>query len=124
MNFRQSVETCFKKYIVFNGRAKRSEYWWFILFGALLGFVCSLLDVAVFGLGFDSYGPIYAIGQLAILIPTFSVGARRLHDVNKSGWFLLIFLIPIIGTIIILVMVIEKGTLGKNRFGEYPLKFK
>jgi uncharacterized membrane protein YhaH (DUF805 family) len=64
------------------------------------------------------------IMKVLLLIPYLAVTVRRVHDVNTSGWFLFIVIIPLIGSIILLVKTIEKGTLGKNRFGEYPLKFK
>ena len=61
---------------------------------------------------------------LLLLIPALAVTVRRFHDINKSGWFVLLEIIPFLGWIIILVMLIEKGTEGKNRFGDYPLKLK
>jgi len=116
INFFQSLKICFKKFVDFKGRASRSEYWWYALFTSIISIPSYLPNETAQVLG--------GLAWLIILLPTLAVTVRRLHDINKSGWFLLISFIPIIGTIIILVMVIEKGTLGKNRFGEYPLKFK
>ena len=103
MSFQDAVRICLqRKYADFNGRARRSEYWFFILFTAIVGIVGGILD-AIFGLRSGTYGgtgPIQGILQLALLVPTLAVGARRLHDIGRSGWWLLIGLIPIVGWIV------------------------
>ncbi|MBU93088.1 MAG: DUF805 domain-containing protein [Chloroflexi bacterium] len=112
-----AIKICFQKFFIFTNRASRSEYWWFILFYTIFATIPTFIpneNVVVFGY----------IMSLLLFIPGIAVTVRRLHDINKSGWFILISLIPILGSIIVLVMIIERGTLGKNRFGEYPLKFK
>ena len=112
-----AIKICFQKFFIFTNRASRSEYWWFILFYTIFASIPTFVpneNVVVFGY----------IMSLLLFIPGIAVTVRRLHDINKSGWFIFISLIPILGSIIVLVMTIEKGTLGKNRFGEYPLKFK
>ena len=117
INLFNAIKICFQKFFIFTNRASRSEYWWFILFYTIFATIPTLVpneNVVVFG---------YII-SLLLFIPGIAVTVRRLHDINKSGWFIFISLIPILGSIIVLVMTIEKGTLGKNRFGEYPLKFK
>src|SRR5512147_2937684 len=90
MTFQESIRTCFQKYVVFDGRATRSEYWWFVLFTFLaslaLGFVSDLLS---------------SLFSLAVLLPSLAVGARRLHDIDKSAWWLLLWLVPIIGWIVL-----------------------
>ena len=116
INFFQSFRICFKKFANFKERASRSEFWWFVLFTSIISIPSYLPNETVQVLS--------GIGSLIILLPTLAVTVRRLHDINKSGWLVLISLIPLIGAIILLVMLIERGTLGKNRFGEYPLKFK
>ena len=94
MDLITAIKTCFKKYFVFNGRAKRSEYWWFFLFYILAGVASQLLDVVVLGQSFwVNYGPINTIVNLILIIPILSAGARRLHDTNKSGWWQLLGLI-------------------------------
>ena len=94
MDLITAIKTCFKKYFVFNGRAKRSEYWWFFLFLILASFASQLLDVVVLGQSFwINYGPINTIVNLILIIPILSAGARRLHDTNKSGWWQLLGLI-------------------------------
>ena len=117
INFFQSIKICFQKFFIFKGRASRSEYWWFYLFYIVTGTIPSFIpNELVMAFGW--------IMIILLLIPSLAVIVRRLHDINKSGWFILVSLIPLVGAIILLVKTIEKGTLGKNRFGEYPLKFK
>jgi len=117
INFFQSIKICFQKFFIFKGRASRSEYWWFYLFYIVTGAIPSIIpNELVMALGW--------IMIILLLIPSLAAAVRRLHDVNTSGFFLLIAIIPVLGAIIILVKTIAKGTLGKNRFGEYPLKFK
>ena len=114
MTFTESVSTCLKKYFVFEGRASRSEYWWFQLIVSPSYFISEVLDneISFFFLGIT----------LFTLIPAISAGVRRLHDTNKSGFFLLISFIPFIGGLVLLFLLIPVGTKGKNRFGPDPLK--
>jgi uncharacterized membrane protein YhaH (DUF805 family) len=111
-----------KKYAVFSGRAKRKEYWMFVLFNFIFALVASLIDLgiglltfAVFGLGLLSI--LYA---LAVFVPGLAVSVRRLHDVGKSGWYLLINLIPIAGPIWFLVLVCTDSQPGDNKYGSNP----
>ncbi len=101
-------------YANFNGRARRSEYWYFALASALISIFLNIIDY-VTGLGFLSL--IYA---LAVLLPNLAVTVRRLHDINKSGWFLLIGLIPIIGAIWLIVLFCTEGDYGPNEYGQDP----
>ena len=113
MTFSESVSTCFNKYFVFKGRASRSEYWWFQLI-VTPSFVISDFtetDISYLFLGI----------ALVTLIPAISVGVRRLHDTNRSGFFLLIGFIPFIGGLILLFFLIPEGTKGKNKYGADPL---
>ena len=114
MTFTESVSTCLKKYFVFEGRASRSEYWWFQLIVSPSYFISEVLDneISFFFLGIT----------LLTFIPAISVGVRRLHDTNRSGFFLLISFIPFIGGLVLLFLLIPVGTKGKNRFGPDPLK--
>ena len=114
MNFGESVTTCLKKYFVFEGRASRSEYWWFQLIVTPSYFISTFMENEV------SY--IFLGITLFTLIPAISAGVRRLHDTNRSGFFLLISFIPFIGGLILLFFLIPEGTRGKNRFGPNPLK--
>ena len=114
MTFGESVSTCLKKYFVFDGRASRSEYWWFQLIVSPSYFISTVFenDIAYIFLGIT----------LFTLIPAISAGVRRLHDTNRSGFFLLISFIPFIGGLVLLFFLIPEGTKGKNRFGPDPLK--
>jgi len=114
MTFSDSVSTCLKKYFVFQGRASRSEYWWFQLIVSPSYFVSTILEneIGYFFLGIT----------LFTLIPAISAGVRRLHDTNRSGFFLLISFIPFIGGVVLLFFLIPEGTKGKNNFGPDPLK--
>jgi uncharacterized membrane protein YhaH (DUF805 family) len=113
MNYYTSV---LKNYAVFSGRTARKGYWMFIL----VNFVVSLIISFVAPLLGDKSGIIGIIYMLAVLIPTWAVGARRLHDINKSGWWQLIALIPIIGGIWLIVLFATDSNLGDNRFGANP----
>ena len=86
MDFQTSVKTCFKKYADFSGRALRSELWWFVLFGFLGGIITTIIDIMILGYSVESYGPLNLIFSVAIFIPSIAVTARRLHDINRSGW--------------------------------------
>ena len=114
MTFSESVSTCLKKYFVFEGRASRSEYWWFQLIVSPSYFISTFLENEI------SY--LFLGITLFTLIPAISAGVRRLHDTNRSGFFLLISFIPFIGGLVLLFFLIPEGTKGKNRFGPNPLK--
>ncbi len=104
-----------KKYAVFSGRARRQEYWMFVLFNFIISFVLGFVEGLAGGPGIIAN--IYA---LAVLIPSLAVSVRRLHDVGKSGWFLLISLIPIVGAIWLLVLVCSDSEAGENQYGSSP----
>ncbi len=110
-----------KNYAGFSGRARRKEYWMFVLFNVIFAIVAMILDnvlgIAMEGIG---YGPIYGLYLLAIIIPSLAVGVRRLHDVGKSGWMMLIALIPIIGAIWLLVLFVQDSIPGENKYGANP----
>ena len=122
MNFQTSIKTCFNKYADFSGRALRSELWWFVLFGFLGGIITTIIDIMILGYSAESYGPLNLIFSVAIFIPSIAVTARRLHDVNRSGWWQLIEL-TIIGILLILVWNITEGEKKKNIYGP-PIKIK
>ena len=104
-----------KKYADFNGRARRTEYWLFVLFSMVIAMVLGVVDYVL-----GTPGIIGLIFALAILIPSIAVGVRRLHDTDRNGWWLLIAFIPIIGTIALLIFLLLDGTPGDNRFGANP----
>jgi uncharacterized membrane protein YhaH (DUF805 family) len=103
------------KYVDFSGRAPRAEYWWFYLATTIGSIVASILD-SILGLG----SILVILFVLAILLPSIAAGVRRLHDTDRSGWWLLIGLIPLIGIIVLLVFFVMPGTTGDNRFGPDP----
>ena len=121
MNFTEAVTTAFQNYFDFKTRSRRSEYWYFSLFLILLGIATGLADQLVFSTETTDIGPLNGIASLATLIPSFSVSVRRLHDIERSGWFLLLALIPIIGWIILIYWMCQPGTSGQNEFGEDPI---
>ena len=106
MNFVDAVKTCFTKYVGFDGRATRSEYWWWVLFLVAIAVVMELLNLGLIGNLFS----------LATLLPSIAVGARRLHDIGKSGWWQLIALIPLIGWLVLIYWAVQPSE-GDNAFG-------
>jgi uncharacterized membrane protein YhaH (DUF805 family) len=116
MDFQTSVKTCFNKYADFSGRALRSEFWFFCLFTFLGGIITVIIDIMVLGYSVESYGPINLIFSVAILIPSCSVTTRRLHDVNKTGWWQLLY-ITIIGILLIIIWCATQGENKKNKYG-------
>ena len=110
MDFWTAIKTCFGKYVDFNGRALRSEFWYFQLFLFIASVVLQEVSKPLSG----------AFG-LATLLPNLAVGARRLHDIGKSGWWQLLWLVPVIGWIVLIVWWATKGEAGGNRFGPAPV---
>jgi len=111
----------FENYANFKGRARRSEYWYFVLANFLVLIVAAVIDnIAGITFGPVGYGFIYMAYSLATILPNLAVSVRRLHDVNKSGWFILIALIPIIGAIWLLVLFCTEGDRGTNQYGADP----
>lgn len=109
-----------KKYVVFNGRARRKEFWMFTLFNVIISIVLNVVDRAI---GTDSSagtGLLGGIYTLLVLLPSLGVTVRRLHDTDRSGWWILIGLIPIVGAIILLVFNVQEGTAGENSHGPDP----
>lgn len=109
MDFQQSIKVCFQKYADFNGRAKRPEYWWFALF-------CFIVSMALGIIG-DTISLAFS---LVTLLPSFAVGSRRLHDINKSGWFQLLLLIPILGWLVLIYFLAQAGSTETNQYGDAP----
>ena len=118
MTFGTAIRTCFQKYITVEGRARRAEYWWFLLFAVLGNFVTSLVDRLMFGPEAAILAPLFGFG---ILLPAICVAVRRLHDRDMSGWWILLNIIPLVGSIILLVIYALPGSEGRNRFGPSPL---
>ena len=102
MDFGEAIKVCFNKFANFEGRARRSEYWWFMLFVNLVSMVTC---------GFAS---------IVFLVPTIAVTARRLHDIGRSGWWQLISFIPLVGFILLLIWTIQDSAPGTNEYGPNP----
>ena len=103
-----------KKYAVFSGRARRQEYWMFFLFNLIVSIVLSIVDRAI---GSNVISLLYT---LAVLLPGLGVAVRRLHDTGRSGWWILIALIPLVGTIILIVFLASEGKAEENQYGTNP----
>ncbi len=101
MNFEQSIKTCFSKYATFSGTASRSEYWWFFLFLLIAGIATSVID-----------HKLNLLFTLATLLPSIAAATRRLHDTHRSGWWQLIVLVPVLGFIVLVVFLAQKGQSG------------
>lgn len=103
----QSVSTCLSKYADFRGRAGRSELWWFLLFAVVLSWSASIVDAVLFAgwtVGeITISGPLSAVTNLLLLLPFLAVGARRLHDTHRTGWWLVLLLIPCVGLLLLAV---------------------
>ena len=123
MNFKEAVSQALHKYAVFDGRARRSEYWYFMLFTCLINFVFGVIR-GVAG-GFESsggrvVGVMNSLVIIALIIPGITVSVRRLHDISKSGWYYLLMLIPVIGWLILLVWFCTDSRWGDNAYGPNP----
>lgn len=121
MQFSQAISKFFKDYAVFSGRSRRSEFWFAMLFLFLANISASILDLLLFGL--EIIGPIYVLFNLGTLIPSLAVTWRRLHDIDKSGGFFFLALIPIVGIIILIVWWATDSQPQANRFGPVPKEF-
>lgn len=114
MGFTDAVKSCLNQYVGFYGRAPRSEYWWFMLFQVIVAVATMIID-GILGTMF-----INVLASLALLLPTLAVTIRRLHDTDRSGWWIFIALVPLIGFIVLLVFYLQRGTEGQNSHGPNP----
>jgi len=125
MNFFEAINSVFSNFFQISGRSVRSEYWYFILFTLIVGICLSFVDAEIFNLSWidflnsEEIGATLSIFNLAILIPTITVCARRFHDIGRSGWWMLIPL-TIIGIIPFIYWMCKEGDKVKNRFGPVP----
>jgi uncharacterized membrane protein YhaH (DUF805 family) len=110
-----------RKYVDFGGRARRKEYWMFVLFNVIISVVLVMVDLALGTFsaerGMGLLGGIYSLG---VLLPSLSVCVRRLHDTDRSGWWLLIAFVPCVGAFVLLYFLVDEGTRGSNHFGPDP----
>ena len=115
VSFGESVNRGFSNYFNFSGRATRAENWWWVLF-TIVGLLALTIVETVSGIP----NVLSGIFRLATLIPSLAMGARRLHDINKSGWWLLLLFVILIGWIILIMWAIKQGDRGPNRYGPDP----
>ena len=127
MDFKSSIKSVLSKYVRFEGRASRSEYWYWILALVLTSILLSIIEGVVLAplMGFEQFDPqagqpLRMLLSLVVLLPSLAVAARRLHDIGRSGWWLLIQLIPIIGSLIFLWWMIQRGDEQPNEYGNPP----
>ncbi len=121
MGFMDAVKNVLlNNYVNFDGRASRSEYWWWVLATIPMSFPFFILDVTVFGWGIEDPTWFQNIFAVAIFLPGLGVVFRRLHDSGRSGWWLLIGLIPCVGFIVLIVFLAQDGEPYPNQYGEVP----
>ena len=119
VRFSEAITTCLRRYATFEGRASRSEYWYFALFMVLANLGSAVLDAAIFP--DNAVSPLNTLVSLGLLLPSLAAAARRLHDIGRSGWWLMVGVIPVVGWIITLIWLCQRGSIGANRFGADPL---
>jgi uncharacterized membrane protein YhaH (DUF805 family) len=115
MGFTEAISAGFRNYVNFSGRAMRSEFWYWVLFAIIVSVVAKVIDLVLFP-GSD-VSPINSLVGLALFLPGLGVSVRRLHDIDRTGWWILLVLIPLIGAIVLIIWYCQKGTPGPNRFG-------
>jgi len=149
MGFIEAVETCFRRYFEFSGRSRRAEYWYWALFVVFCSLAFSALDYTLFAA--FQWGPVYSLFTLATIVPGIAVAVRRLHDIGRSGWWVLLALAPLVaaaavgtaavslgapelwplmmalgvaqlvGIVVLVVWALRRGEPAPNRFGPDPL---
>ena len=120
MGFNEAIRRGFQNYVTFSGRARRAEYWWWYLFVLLLSGVALFVDIYAFPSS-SEVGPAYGLASLAVILPNIAVTVRRLHDTGRSGWWIWLGLIPLIGALILLYWMIKRGDQAANEFGSDPI---
>ena len=116
MDFWEAVRSGFSHYVKFDGRASRPAFWWWVLFSFLVYFAASIIDEAVLGSSGGSQ-TLMVLAYVVLFLPSLSVAIRRLHDTDRSGWWVLIGLIPIVGAIVLIIFYLGKSYEASNRFG-------
>jgi uncharacterized membrane protein YhaH (DUF805 family) len=121
MNFTEAISSGFQNYVNFSGRAQRSAYWYWTLFAFIASAIALAIDALIFGVNLEGgLNIVQTIVGLALLLPSLAVSIRRLHDLDRTGWWILIALTGI-GAILLIIWYVMKGTDGPNRFGPDPL---
>ncbi|MEY3018496.1 MAG: hypothetical protein RL336_1631 [Pseudomonadota bacterium] len=112
--------TVLKKYFEFSGRARRAEYWYFTLFNVIFSIVLGVIDAVIAAGNSSDIGVLGGLYSLALFIPSLAVAVRRLHDTGRSGWWMLMIFIPLIGVIVLLVFMVMNGEASDNEYGPDP----
>lgn len=121
MTFPEAVKSAFKNYVKFTGRASRSEFWWFFLFEIIVLIIPAILMSGENARGeFGLFSALYGLVGLALFLPALGLVFRRLHDTDRSAWWILIGLLPFIGGLVLLVFYCLPGTPGPNKYGPPP----
>lgn len=116
LTFGEAVKTVLNKYCCFTGRASRSEYWWWVL----ATFILSMIIGVLFSFSSNAQSIVMCVVNLALLLPSLGLCVRRLHDIGKSGWWILIGLIPLVGAILLIVWYCQDSNRGPNQYGPEP----
>ncbi len=119
MTFSEAIQTCMGKYATFEGRASRSEFWWFYLFGVLMSWAATLVGAMTLPRDIRELPSLMV--NLAFLLPAIASGARRLHDTGRSGWWQLL-MFTLVGFIPLVIWWSSESQAGANRFGESPAR--
>lgn len=130
MGFTEAIQSGFQNYVKFDGRADRPAYWWWVLFTIIVSMIANVIDRAIgstivttpttAGVSGTTFGVVATIAGLVLFLPSLGLLVRRLHDTDRSGWWVLINVIPIIGWIVLLFFLLQPGSLGTNRYGAPP----
>ena len=121
VSYIDAIRFGFQKYRDFSGRSTKSEYWkwfFFVLIGAL---ILSIVDIRMHTYNFQTGGGLTSgLFRVVTLIPSLALGARRLHDINRTGWWQLLLFVPLLGLIVLMILAAKDGDIGKNRYGQDP----
>mgnify|MGYP001378939250 CR=1 FL=1 len=121
VSFPDAIQLGFQRYFDFRGRSTRAEYWWWALFTILITVILYAADVLIGTWSVDMDAGLFStIFELVILIPSIAVGVRRLHDINRTGWWTLLWLVPVVGWIVVIIWAIKPGDEGENSHGLPP----
>lgn len=119
VSFSQAVRMAFDSYCRFQGRSSRSEYWWWVLFVAILSFGIGIVE-GILGFSMTAVQATSGILSLVLLLPGLGLSVRRLHDINKSGWWILLGLIPVVGGIVLIIWFARNSQMQDNQYGPVP----
>lgn len=119
VSFSQAVRMAFDSYCRFQGRSSRSEYWWWVLFVAILSFCIGIVE-GILGFSMTAVQTTSGILSLVLLLPGLGLSVRRLHDIGKSGWWILLGLIPVVGAIVLIIWFAQNSQMQDNQYGPVP----